>query len=225
MNVTDTMDYRLKAFKASSIFTPGDPLSFNIVFNEECGLPGKFDAGEYIRNLGADAAMLDKNVLVVCPGNGGLCVEALKSGASTVVALEPRSLYDKALSAVSDFTSEVVGATFSRRAAEFAIVEKFDVVLWSEGLDEVVHPKTLFEAVVESLTADGRLFIEVAHGHHKKLPESINSWRPSKDAFLETLKDYPLQIDAELEGRDQVRTIYALRYYGPRVIGLPGSDA
>lgn len=211
MNATETIEFRLKTFKSSSAFTPGDPLSFSIVLNEEHGLPGKFDAGDYIRSLGADAAVEDKNVLVVCPGNGGLCVEALKAGASTVVALEPRPLYGQALSAISDFTSEVLGTTFSRRNPGTKLVEKFDVIFWTEGLDEIVHPKGLFSAVVNSLAPGGHLYIEVNHGHHQRLPESINSWRPSEAAFKETLQDYPVSIVSELSGRNQSRTIYTLQ--------------
>lgn len=218
MNATETVEFRLKTFKASSAFTPGDPLSFNVVLNEDYGLPGKYDAGDYIRSLGAAAAVADKNVLVVCPGNGGLCVEALKAGASTVVALEPRVVYDQALSRISDFTSEVIGTTFSRRAMGAKVVEHFDVIIWPEGLDEIVHPRALFEEVLDSLAPGGHLYIEVAHGTHKPLPESTNSWRPTKEAFKETLNRYPsVSVVSELAGRDQVRTIYTLQFNGTRV--------
>ncbi|MGD9725813.1 MAG: hypothetical protein AB7L09_00250 [Nitrospira sp.] len=210
MNDTDTLELRLKTFRHSSSFTPGDPLSFSVVFDEENSLPGKFDAANYLRSLGID--LVDKNVLVVCPGNGGLCIEALKGGASTVVAMEPRMVYDRALTAISDFTSETISTTFSRRAADAKLVEQFDIVLWPEGLDEVAHPKTLFEAVVDSVAPGGYLYLEVAHGHHKKLPDSINSWRPSEEAFKETLKDYStVGIVSEIAGRNQSRKIYTIQ--------------
>jgi len=218
MNATDTLEYRIKAFKSSSSFTPGDPQSFSIALSEDVALPGRFDPLAYVEQFGSEANFGDKNVLVVCPGNGGLCVAALRGGASTVVAVEPRTIYDRALTSVSDFASEVIGATFSRRASGERLVEKFDVVFWTEGLDEVAHPKALFEAAIASLAPGGRLFIEVAHGTHGVLPESTNSWRPTKDGFKATIAALgTVALVSELEGRDQVRSIYVVQDNETRV--------
>ena len=212
MNATETIDSRIKAFKVSSSFTPGDPQSFSIKLSDRVGLPGKFDADEYVSRLGGGAAVADKNVLVICPGNGGLCVAALRAGASTVVAVEPRTIYDRALAAVSDFTSEVIGTTFNSRRADAKLFEKFDVIFWTEGLDEVQHPKSLFDAAISALAPRGRFFLEVPHGHHGVLPESTNSWRPTKVAFKETIDGYPtLDLVTQLSGRDQIRVIYELQ--------------
>lgn len=213
MNATETIQSRIKAFKVSSSFTGGDPQSFSVKLSDEVRLPGKFDPDDYVGRLGT--AFADKNVLVVCPGNGGLCVAALRAGASTVVAVEPRSIYNRALAAVSDFTSEVIGASFSSRRPDDKLFEKFDVIFWTEGLDEVQHPKALFEAAIAALAPGGRFFLELAHGRHGVLPESINSWRPSKAAFKETLDGYPsLDLVNQLSGRDQIRVIYELQNNG-----------
>jgi len=207
---------RLKAFKASSSFTPGDPQSFSIPLSDELGLPGKFDPVSYMDQLGVD--VLGKNVLIICPGNGGLCVAALRAGASTVVAVEPRSLYDKALIGISDFASEVIGATFSRRGIKEELVERFDVVFWTEGLDEVAHPKGLFEEAIGSLAPKARFYLEISHGHHGELPDSINAWRPKAEAFTATMSRYStVEIVTVLEGRDQTRKIYTIKDNETRV--------
>lgn len=223
MTATDSIDLRIKTFKASSSFTPGDPLSFSIKLSEDVQLPGRYDPDEYLQRLGADLA--GKNVLVVCPGNGGLCAAAINAGASTVVALEPRNLYARPLNAVASFTSEVTGTTFSQRSLGEKLVEKFDVAIWPEGVDEIVHPKNAFESVLGALAPGGMLYLELAHAHHGKLPDQINSWRPSKSAFEETLADYAsLAVVSELEGRNQIRTIYTIKNTDVRVEVLPGPD-
>jgi hypothetical protein len=214
---------RLKAFKASSSFTPGDPQSFSIPLSNELDLPGKFDPVSYMEQLQAD--VLGKNVLVVCPGNGGLCVAALRAGASTVVAIEPRSIYDRALIGVSDFASEVIGATFSRRGIKEEIVEKFDIVFWTEGLDEVAHPKGLFEEAINSLAPKGLFYLEVSHGHHAELPDSTNAWRPKAEAFTATMSRYStVEIVTVLEGRDQTRKIYTIKDNETRVEETPAEE-
>lgn len=223
MTATESMELKLKTFKHSSAFTPGDPCSFSIKFNEEHSLPGKYDPVAYIGRLGADLA--GKNVLVMCPGNGGLCTAAINAGASTVVALEPRDIYKRAVAAVAEFTSELTGTTFSQRALGEKLVETFDVVFWTEGVDEIPHPKNALESVLGAVAPGGVLYMELSLGHHDKLPESINSWRPSESAFKETIADYPeVQIVGELEGRDQARRIYTLKSNRTKVEVLPGPD-
>lgn len=212
MTTTESIQGRIKSFKASSSFTPGDPHSFSVSFNEELELPGKYSPAEYVQQFGHELLLGEQNVLVICPGNGGLCVEAVKAGASTVVALEPRVVYDKALNTISEITSDVIGTTFSHRNYGSKIVEKFDVIFWTEGLDEVQHPKGLFELAINSLTPRGILILEVTHGHHGALPDSINSWRPSEEAFKETIGRYgTVDVRTELQGRAQNRKIYFIR--------------
>lgn len=201
-------DLRLKTFKHSSSFTPGDPFSFSIDFGNGASLPGKYDPAEYISRLGVD--VVGKNVLVVCPGNAGLAVECVKGCASTVVILEPRIVYHRALGPISEFATEVVGASFSQRRDE-KLVEMFDIVLWSEGLDEVSGPKGLLQKVLDSMRQGGSLYVEVNHGHQTALQDSVNSWRPTKEAFqtsLAALAD--LEFVSELQGRSQTRTIYTI---------------
>jgi hypothetical protein len=224
MTVTDAeLDLRIRTFKASSSFTPGDAFSFKINFNDEAYLPGKFDPAAYLQQLGVD--LIDKNVLVVCPGNGGLCVEAIKSGASTVVALEPRNVYHRALPTISGFASDIIGTTFSQKSDAGELVEAFDIVLWPEGLEDVPHPKTLLQKVLGAMKKGGRLFMEVGHGSQGQLVESINSWRPTAEAFKESLSALgDLEFVSELQGRNQTRTIYTIVNNTLRVEVHPGKD-
>ncbi len=224
MTTTDTdMDLRIRTFKASSSFTPGDAFSFSINFGEDVSLPGKFDPVSYMTRLGADVA--GKNVLVVCPGNGGLAVAALRAGASTVVALEPRSIYHRALPVVSELADDVIGATFSLRMGDDKPVESFDIVFWAEGLDEVPHPKGLISNVVGSMKKGGTLYLEANLGHQGSLPDSVNAWRPTEEALKEGLIGLAeLTFTSELAGRNQTRKIYTITNNTVRIDVLPGSD-
>ena len=173
-------------------------------------LPGKYDPSGYMQNLGVNVA--GQNVLVVCPGNAGLAVAALRAGASTVVVLEPRSIYHRSLPEVSAFASEIIGATFSQRDIDDKLVEAFDIVFWSEGLDEIPHPKELVKKVFASMAQGAMLYWEINHGHNGKLPESTNAWRPTPAAFTETLTELgDLEVVTELGGRSQTRKIYAIK--------------
>jgi len=218
MTTTDTdLDLRIRTFKASSSFTPGDICSFSVQFAESVSLPGKYDPVGYMQQLSVDVA--GQNVLVVCPGNAGLAVAALRAGASTVVVIEPRPVYHRALPSVSEFASDVIGATFSQRSTNDKLIETFDIVFWTEGLDEVAHPKSLIEQVLSSMQQGGKLYIEPNHGHQAGvLPESINSWRPTREAFVESMKGLAdLSIESELEGRSQTRRIYTITNNTPRL--------
>ena len=210
MTITsDDLDLRIRTFKSSSSFTPGDAWSFSIVFDKDLKLPGKYDSDEYIKQLDID--LVGKSVLVVCPGNAGLCVSALKNGASTVVALEPRNIYHHSLLLVSEFASEVIGSTFSQHVKDKNIINNFDIVIWSEGLEDVPHPKSIIKNVIESMKTGSTLYFEVNHGYHGILPESINSWRPTKEAFKESLNSFAsLKFTRELAGRGQTRTIHTI---------------
>lgn len=224
MTTTDTnLDLRIKTFKASSSFTPGDLCSFSIDFGDGVTLPGKYDPSEYLENLGV--SIEGKNVLVVCPGNAGLAVAALRAGASTVVVVEPRRVYHRSLPEVSAFANEIIGATFSHRDADADLVETFDIVFWTEGLDEVVHPKDLVKKVLASMATGSTLYIEVNHGHSGKLPESINCWRPTQAALHETLDELgEFEVITEMEGRSQTRKIYEIKNNTVRVEALDGPD-
>lgn len=211
MTTTDTdLDLRIRTFKSSSSFTPGDAWSFSIHLSNDVELPGKYNPIKYINRLNID--VVGKNILVVCPGNAGLCVAALREGASTVVALEPRSLYHRSLPAVSEFTSEVVGTTFSQRLEDENLIESFDTIIWSEGLDDIPHPKGLIEKVIGSMKTGATLYFEVNHGHQGALPESVNSWLPTKEAFEESINDLgDLEFIGRMSGRSQTRTIHMIK--------------
>jgi hypothetical protein len=221
MTVTSAdLDLRIRTFKSSSSFTPGDAWSFSIVFDKDLQLPGKYDSDKYIKQLNID--LVGKSVLVVCPGNAGLCVSALKNGASTVVALEPRNIYHQSLISVSEFASEVIGATFNHHMKDGDLAESFDIVIWSEGLEDVPHPKNIIKKVLGSMKTGSTLYFEVNHGYHGVLPESINSWRPTKEAFKESLDGLAsLKFMRELSGRGQTRTIYTIKNNSGRKIEIP----
>ena len=217
------LDLRLRTFKASSSFTPGDALSFSIHFGDDISLPGRHDPVAYMEQLAIDVA--GKNVLIVCPGNAGLAVAALRAGASTVVVLEPRNVYHRAIPQISEFASEVIGATFSQRTDSSKLVESFDLVLWSEGLDDISHPKALVEQVIAAMKKGSTIYWEINHGQNGVLPESTNAWRPSEDGFKATLSQLgDLKIVSTLEGRGQTRKIYTIQNNTVRVNVLPGPD-
>jgi hypothetical protein len=210
MNTTEDIEARIKTFKASSVFTPGDPYCFSVEFSEEARLPGKFDPTDYMKRLYADIG--GKNVLVVCPGNSGLCVAAIRAGASTVVGFEPRVIYQKATEAVAFLTAEVIGSTFIHRTGDDKMVEKFDVVFWPEGVDDIPHPKATFDTVLSSLASGGLLCLELTHGTHGVLPESTNCWKPTQEALEETIPGLgEFEIIGKLAGRNRTRMIYTIR--------------
>ena len=204
------LDLRIRTFKASSSFTPGDICSFSINFGEGVTLPGKYDPESYMQDLEVD--VIGKNVLVVCPGNAGLAVAAVRAGASTVVVLEPRPVYHRAIPQVATFAAEVIGTTFSQRLSDENLVEAFDIVFWSEGLDEISHPKSLIQKAIGAMSQGAALYIEVNHGHSGVLPESTNSWKPTAESFAATLPMLgDLEILGELAGRSQTRKIYVIK--------------
>lgn len=199
---------RVQAFKTSSSFSGGDPFSFSISLDKDLKLPGRHDPVDYLKRLDAD--LKDKTVCVVCPGNGGLCVEALRAGAASVSAFELRSVYYKSLKAVSAFTKETLGREIDVLGA--LKPNYFDVVIWSEGVDDIRDPSLVIESAIKSIAPGGVLYLEVAHGTAGAVPERTNSWKPSKDGLLATLGAYPsLKVSSETDGRNQVRKIYTVK--------------
>lgn len=205
------LEEKIRSFRSSSIFTPGDPYCFSIDFGNGLSLPGKFNPTSYLTLLGTNVA--GKSVLVICPGNGGLCVAAISMGAASVVAFEPRLVYNQPLSVVSKLTLDATGSTFGCCSLEDSrIVGSFDVVIWAEGVDEIVDSRNVFEKLLRVSTPDGRIYVELSHGHHTKLGESTNSWRPTKEAFEQTISEIgKLEILDRRMGRNQVRSVYILR--------------
>ena len=209
MNVTETIENRIKSFKASSFFTAGDPYSFSITLNDEFKLPGKYDPEDYIARLGLE--LEGKNVLIVCPANSGLCLEAIHAGASTVVGFEPRHLYHRPMVAIAEFADELVGTTFIHRTGDSDLVEKFDVVIWAEGVDDIPHPKVVFDKVFDAVAPGGRFYLELATGTHDVLPETTNCWKPTVEAVEETVGAYgDFEVIGTASGRNQIRKIFTI---------------
>ena len=146
------------------------------------------------------------------PG-GGLCVEALHAGAATVTAFEPRNLYHKSIAKVSEFCEAALGKTFGHSTVRPMLqIGAYDLIIWSEGLDEIRDPAEFFRSVVGGLRPGGTLLIEVSHGTNAPLPKSTNAWRPSIDSFESTIKSLnDLEIVAKRPGRNQLRIIYTIR--------------
>lgn len=200
---------RIRVFKSSSSFTPGDAFSFSIRFGDDLKLPGKFDPAYYLERLGEDVS--GKRVCVVCPGNAGLCVELLRLGAASVVAYEPRSLYQKALLTISEITKEAMGRTFDLDKT-LNQKHKHNLIFWTEGVDDIQDPKELIGLVLGSLACGGTLYLELAHGTNGAVPDSTNSWKPTKDGVAATVAAFAgLKIIGTRDGRNQTRSIYIIR--------------
>jgi SAM-dependent methyltransferase len=204
------LDQQIKAFKTSSSFTSGDTLSFSIKFTPELSLPGKFNPETYLTTSNISTS---GRVAVICPGNGGLCVEALHRGAAIVAAYEPRNIYHRSIIKVAEFCDAAVGKTFTcdtgKATPQSGI---YDLIIWSEGLEDLPSPAEFFTSVLKALRPGGELLIEVAHGTHGLLPTQTNSWKPSIDSFESTIKklgDY--EIASSRPGRNQLRVIYKIR--------------
>lgn len=209
MNVTETIETRIKSFKASSFFTAGDPYSFSVTLNDEFRLPGKYDPEDYIARLGLE--LEGKNVLIVCPANSGLCLEAIHAGASTVVGFEPRHLYHRPMASIAEFADELIGTTFIHRTGDADLVEKFDVVIWAEGVDDIPHPRTVFDKVFDAVVPGGRVYLELATGTHGVLPDTTNCWKPTVEAVKETVESYgDFEVIGKASGRNQIRKIFTI---------------
>ena len=221
MNITDTIDMRIKAFKASSFFTAGDPYSFSVDLGDGFSLPGKYNPKDYLSRL--TMGIEGKNVLVVCPANSGLCLEAIHAGASTVVGFEPRHLYHRPMSTIAEFADELVGTTFIHRTGDADLIEKFDVVIWAEGVDDIPHPKSVFNKVLDAIAPEGTFYLELATGTHDVLPDMTNCWKPSEDAVKETIESYGnFEVISSSVGRNQVRKIFTI--VNQDLMAHPGPD-
>lgn len=220
VTVNQPLDQRIKAFKQSSAFSSGDNLSFSIKFTDELGLPGKYNPEAYMTTSNISVA---GRVAVICPGNGGICVELLHRGAAVVEAFEPRSVYHKALPMVSGFCNAAIGKSFSYSIDKsLPQAGLYDLVVWTEGLDEIRDPAIHLVSALRSLRSGGELLIEVAHGTHGLLPNQTNSWKPTIDSFESSIKklgDY--EIASSRPGRNQLRIIYKIKSKVPTPVAPP----
>jgi hypothetical protein len=200
---------RVQTLKTSSSFTGGDPFSFVVQLEKDVKLPGRHDPAAYLERIGAQ--LKGKSVCIVCPGNAGLCIEALRAGAAGVLAFEPRPVYQKALQAVAAFSEEVFDEGFATTKS-LDKAGPFDVVIWSEGVDDIQDPKTTIDAVIKSVAPAGVLYLELSHGTAGAVPDRTNSWKPTKDGLIATIKGYSdVRLDGEIDGRNQVRKIYTIK--------------
>lgn len=196
-------------FRRSSAFTPGDPFSFSITLTEQIKLPGKFNPSSYLNGL---SLPIPDRVAVICPGNGGLCVELLRRGAKEVVGFEPRNQYFTALTRISEFCRDALGRTFRvELRVPAAVEEQFDLILWPEGLEEIRDPLQPLYDTINALRSGGRLLIEVAHGPHGASPPRINSWRPGQQAFIDTVQiNKDCKHTRTIKGRNASRVIHEI---------------
>lgn len=206
-------EQQLKAFKQSSAFTPGDAFSFSIKFNEVLSLPGKYDPAAYLDKLGVD---LSGNNCIVCPGNGGLCIELLKRGFQVSI-FEPRTYYHQAITKVASFAAGILGKQVTNIRFQLNQTVPFetgcyDTIIWSEGLDEIRDPAVPLKTVLGGLRPGGQLIIELNLGSHDVLPTSINSWKPTLANFEASIKKLDgFEIVGKRPGRNQMRTIFTIK--------------
>lgn len=214
VTTNQTLEQQLKAFRQSSSFTPGDTFSFSIKFNDTLSLPGKHDPAAYLDKSGVD---LSGDVCVVCPANGGLCVELLKRGTRSVMVFEPRPIYQKAINEVTKFAAAALGKPVL--GVRYQVTQNspfesncYDTIIWSEGLEDIRDPANLLKAILNGLRPGGTLVIEVALGGHAVLPATINSWKPTAENFEASIKKFEgFEITAKRPGRNQMRTIYTIK--------------
>jgi hypothetical protein len=151
-------------------------------------LPGNEIPEAYLDMMGVPEV---KRAMVVCPGNGGLVAALLARGAEEVVALEFRSRFHDALEAVLILVSK--GLRAEEKEGRYKIVRtipeeendlgQFDLIIWTEGVEEITRPKATFRALSKLVGPGGKMIVEVYHGKHEWV-DRINSWKPSGDAFL-----------------------------------------
>jgi len=211
----------VEALKTSSAFRSGDSLTFAVrVVELEAELPGPCDPEKYLdlvrRKLGVSLEKGDR-VLVVGAGNGGMCAEALLAGASEVLACEPRYRYFDAIEKINRLLDEVHVEPTCRTfrgwptTGSLDSLGRFDLVLWTEGLDECQNPAQAVTAILQLLKADGRAVIEVAHGAHGIPDGKINSFFPSEGAWIGLIEDLTGRgPSGSHPGRAENRVIYAL---------------
>lgn len=205
---------QVNALRYSSNFTAGNAGSFLVpIIKGQIELPGKYDPAVYF-----DFLELFKltNIAIVFPGNGGLCVEAIHRGATTVWAIEPRDQYNRVITAVSSFMVTAGKSGFSiltntNDSKDTTGHGRFDVVVWSEGLDQITDPVLALKNVFSMVKPGGRLFIEVTHGTHEIPKGFINSWKPKEEAFVALLKTLLGDVTLRaMRGRLEKRVIYEI---------------
>ena len=199
----------------------GGSLTFSVRLPNDGGvLPGKSCPDAYLDEL--NLCDLDgMTVVIVCPGNGGLVYAALNRGAKKVIAIEPRYLYDKSLPTIvkeSDPGSDrltIITAEVTPKLIES--VGTTDIVIWPNDFQGMNRPKLALKLLVTFLSLTGVCYLEVAHGQ-AGLPEgNVSNWKPTEDAFAESLQSVSHTMGAQLKaeivsaGRLENRIIYRIQ--------------
>lgn len=206
----ETVVKEARAFERSSTYRYGDRTAFSIRLAPDVVLRGPNSAAAYLDSLGLET--LPEQVMIVCPGNGGLVTECYLRGAKRVITVETRTRFQRTLRTVMRL-QEQLWATQGTDDLSYRLVDRWeqvsendgfrdvDLILWPEGLEEITHPKKTFAALASALNPGGKLFVEVQHGKHKWV-EKINSWRPSEHAMLDMCKEvFGQRWDENLTGR------------------------
>lgn len=208
-----------KKFIKSSAYRFGDRTGFTVNLTPGIILPGNSDPVGYLDKLGLET--VPEKVMVVCAGNGGLAVECFARGAKQVVALEPRSRFNKGIQGVKRLLdaywrledkhdcSLTWNPNWPKEGRDQGLKD-FDLILWPEGVEEITSPKGTFQAIADCLSPGGRLIVELTHGKHQWV-EKINSWRPSGHAVNEMAEAVFGSLPGTvLSGRSATMRIYVL---------------
>lgn len=98
------------------------------------------------------------SVLHIGCGNGGLCNEALKTGAKQVVGIDVET------NNIVKARENVPEGTFIRGDAWHLPQEKFDVIFLLKGLETEPNPRALLNSIASRLTPNGSLILECGLG-------------------------------------------------------------
>ncbi len=211
-----------KQFARSSSYQYGDRTSFGVRLTNEILLPGKCSAAKYLDDLGLDK--VPERVMVVCPGNGGLVTECFLRGAKFVLVCETRPRFEQGIQGVlrlltTAWRLENKHKLTHQRIDDWPEVGReqgfadMDLILWSEGVDEITFPKKIFRGVADCLSPGGRLIVEINHGTNKWV-EEINSWRPNGHAVLDMVDEIFGTPPETSAGRLSTSRIYTLTLPG-----------
>jgi hypothetical protein len=207
-----------KKFSRSSAYKSGDRTSFSVRLHESITLHGKCSPSDYLDKLGLTT--VPAQVMIICPGNGGLIAECFERGAKHVIAMEPRPRFQSGLQGVmrllGDFwrVENKQGLNCQRIPAwplpgKDRGFKNVPLVLWPEGMDEITRPKVIFQGLADVLAPGGKLVVELALGKHGWV-DKINSWRPSAQALAEMSKEFfDGPWEGVIAGRSDTRRIYS----------------
>lgn len=202
------------ALKRSSHFTAGDYSSFSIpIVRGQLELPGKYNPAAYFDAIDIKSTT---SVGIYFAGNGGLCVEALHRGASSVFCFEARSQNIKALQEVNKIMEEATSKKFEISSSAWG-VNDLDLIIWPEGIDQVGYPVDILASLYGKISARGKLVVEVTHGQQTESTGSITSWKPDERTFLEAIKRVCKDAYVRaMKGRLDRRVIYEISHKLPK---------